>query len=97
MPACQGVQVGLRGAAALRPESLSLHPRDAAATRNHVSGRVRERLYEGDVTYFVVELADGSLLRAIRTNDDPAHVNAMPTGSDVALQWAADAVHFIAE
>jgi spermidine/putrescine transport system ATP-binding protein len=94
-PACAAARAGMRGAAALRPESVVVSPHAAAAAEPRVRGRVRERLYEGNVTYFLVALADGSQLRAMRANNDPAHAPALPVGCEVQLDWAAESVHFI--
>jgi len=108
-----GMAVGARGALALRPEKVSISaagPQYGAQDRsqstasgaggadeNHLRGRVTDFLYSGDVTLYVIELASGQRLEALRANSAPGRTRFLEVGDTVDVAWRFDAGHFIRE
>jgi spermidine/putrescine transport system ATP-binding protein len=92
------LQPGVQGALALRPEqvaiSLQLRP---SPNENHFRGRVFDSLYLGDVTVYVVELANGSRIEAMLPNSAPGRVKFFEPGDDVEISWRVDAGRFLAD
>ena len=92
------VRPGVQGALALRPEqvaiSLQLRP---SPNENHFRGRVFDSLYLGDVTVYVVELANGSRIEAMLPNSAPGRVKFFEPGDVVEISWRVDAGRFLAD
>jgi spermidine/putrescine transport system ATP-binding protein len=89
---------GVQGALALRPEhvaiSLQLRP---SPNENHFRGQVFDSLYLGDVTVYVVELANGSRIEAMLPNSAPGRVKFFEPGDVVEISWRVDAGRFLAD
>ncbi|HET7524390.1 MAG TPA: ABC transporter ATP-binding protein [Burkholderiaceae bacterium] len=94
-PSVAGVTAGQRGALALRPEAIGVARPDGAGEPDQVRrrARVRDTLYEGDVTYYTAALEDGTCLRTMLPNGEPRR--RFDVGSEVELTWRADAGHFL--
>jgi putative spermidine/putrescine transport system ATP-binding protein len=74
----------------IRPEKFRLAPPSDAAGHDRLAGTVRERVYLGNLTRHVVELADGSVVQVEEQNR--AGGEGFGPGSRVTLHWApADA------
>jgi len=94
-PAVPGAAAGQRGTLALRPEAIELEQPGAAPGRVQRRARVRDALYEGDVTFYTLALDDGTTLRAMRPNADSQRARRLATGAEVTLAWPGDAGHFL--
>jgi spermidine/putrescine transport system ATP-binding protein len=57
---------------------------------NRFEGRVREFLYAGDVTTYVLELGSGARFSALRPNDAPGRARAVEADAAAAVEWEAD-------
>jgi len=89
---------GARGVLALRPEQVSIGRQlPASADENHFTGRVFDFLYLGDVTVYVVELANGSRIEAMLPNSAPGRAKFFEAGDPVEISWRRDAGRFLAE
>ncbi|MFN7572916.1 MAG: ABC transporter ATP-binding protein [Betaproteobacteria bacterium] len=88
---------GARGALALRPEKIAIQK--AGAPRNegeiHLTGQVRDFLYSGDVTLYIVELESGLRLEALRANSASGRTRFFEVGDAVDVGWRVDAGHFL--
>jgi putative spermidine/putrescine transport system ATP-binding protein len=85
--------LGRDGTWSVRPEKIRLVAADAAVGEGQhaVRGRVREVIYVGMSTRFVVDLAVGGSLMAVRQNSETsADLNGL-RGQDVQLAW--DSAH----
>ena len=96
-PSVAGVTAGQRGTLALRPEAIEVAAPDGAGRPGHVQrcARVRDALYEGDVTYYTAALDDGTCLRSMLPNADPLHSRRFEAGTAVKLSWSVGAGHFL--
>jgi spermidine/putrescine transport system ATP-binding protein len=90
---------GSRGALALRPEKVALDRPDPARgandNANRLQGRVSDFLYSGDVTMYIVELAGGRRIEALRANSASGRTRFFEVGDAVEVSWAHDAGHFL--
>lgn len=97
-PPAAGVQAGQRGSFALRPEQAHLLAHhEGRQLKNHFAGRVRDFLYSGDVTTYVIDLECGVALRALLPNAAPGRAKFFEVGDAVSLEWRHDAGIFLGE
>jgi spermidine/putrescine transport system ATP-binding protein len=93
-----GAQVGQNGVLALRPEQVSIGAQLAAhPEEHHFAGRVFDFLYLGDVTVYVVELANGTRIEAMLPNSAPGRAKFFEAGDAVQISWRYDAGRFLTE
>ncbi len=94
----EAVEVGQRGALALRPEQVAISPQlNADPAHNHFNGKVFDFLYLGDVTVYVVELPNGSRIEAMLPNSAPGRAKFFEAGDAVDISWRTDAGRFLVE
>jgi spermidine/putrescine transport system ATP-binding protein len=60
-----------------------------------VRGRIRDFLYIGDVTTYLVELENGTRLEALLPNSAPGRAKFFETGDLVQLAWSAEVGVFL--
>lgn len=75
---------------AVRPEKLALHTAEPADAPNRLRGRLAEIGYLGDRTTYLVELASGRTVRAVRANAG-RDAAVLAAGAPVWLSFAPDA------
>jgi spermidine/putrescine transport system ATP-binding protein len=87
---------GSTGSLAVRPEKIRI---SATVTRaedeNHCAGQVRDLLYMGDVTVYIVETAAGHRVEALLANSAAGRTKFFEVGDAVEAAWRFDAGHFI--
>jgi spermidine/putrescine transport system ATP-binding protein len=90
---------GAAGALALRPEKIAINApgQSTGDGHNHLSGRVMDFLYQGDVTIYRVELASGTRLDAMRPNSASGRARFFDVGDAVDVAWKVDAGHFLVD
>jgi spermidine/putrescine transport system ATP-binding protein len=96
--AVENAKPGDRGALALRPEQVTINqqiPNDPHS--NHFAGKVFDFLYLGDVTVYVVELANGSRIETMLPNSAPGRAKFFEAGDPVEISWRYDAGRFLAD
>jgi spermidine/putrescine transport system ATP-binding protein len=87
---------GLKGALALRPEKVAIArelPDDP--DMNRFAGKVHDFLYLGDVTIYIVELANGMRIEALLPNSAAGRAKFFEAGDAVQVGWRYDAGHFL--
>jgi spermidine/putrescine transport system ATP-binding protein len=90
------VVAGTAGSVALRPEKIRISESVAqAADENHASGHVRDLLYMGDVTVYIVETGGGHRVEALLANSAAGRTKLFEVGDAVQAAWRFDAGHFI--
>ncbi|MDQ5847691.1 MAG: ABC transporter ATP-binding protein [Pseudomonadota bacterium] len=91
-----GVVAGSAGSLAVRPEKIRISATLAqAADENHCAGRVRDFLYMGDVTVYIVETQGGHQVEALLANSAAGRTQFFEVGDAVEAAWRFDAGHFI--
>ena len=93
-----GLQVGQQGWLALRPEKIKLDRElPPLPDEVHFKGRVHDCLYLGDVTIYIVEVAEGVLIEAMLPNNIPGLAKFFDDHDLVELAWRFDAGSFLTE
>ena len=94
----EGAQPGQAGVLALRPEQVAISAQlTPDPDNNHFAGKVFDFLYLGDVTVYVVELANGSRVEAMLPNSAPGRVKFFEAGDAVEISWRFDAGRFLTQ
>jgi spermidine/putrescine transport system ATP-binding protein len=94
-----GVQVGSKGTIALRPEKIQVSAEivRGVADENHFDGYVKELLYMGGVTVYIVETEGGVRIETMLANSAIGRPRFFEVGDTVDVAWRVDAGHFLAE
>lgn len=90
--------VGSQGTIALRPEKtrVSAEIVSGVADENHFDGYVKELLYMGGVTVYIVETEGGVRIETLLANSAIGRPRLFEVGDAVDVAWRVDAGHFIA-
>ncbi len=97
-PALPAVAAGQRGMFAVRPEQVRIQSGEVAPAgvgHNQVHGRVLDFLYIGDVTTYLVELANGTRLEALLPNTAPGRAKFFEADDPVTLTWSSQVGVFL--
>ena len=80
----------------IRPEKIRIAATATdAPEENRSSGHVRELLYMGDVTVYIVETDGGCRIEALLANSAAGRTKFFEIGDAVQAAWRFDAGHFI--
>ena len=91
-------KTGLKGTLALRPEQIRISAEIGSDPgENHFKGIVKEHLYLGDVTVYIVETEGGTRIEALLANSMSGKAKFFETGEPVDVAWRIDAGHFVHE
>jgi spermidine/putrescine transport system ATP-binding protein len=95
-PAREGVKAGTQGVFVIRPEQVAIRgPNEPTTDPNQFEGKVRDFLYVGDVTTYLVDLADGAHIEALLPNSAPGRAKFFEAGDTVRVSWKAEAGAFL--
>ena len=90
------VTEGTAGSLAIRPEKIRISSAVAPAPdENRSAGNVRDLLYMGDVTVYIVETDGGPRIEALLANSAAGRAKFFEVGDAVQAAWRFDAGHFI--
>jgi len=96
-PPKEGVAAGAKGVFVIRPEHVAIRAlADASPDPNQFEGRVHDFLYIGDVTTYIVDLANGARIEALMANSAQGRAKFFDVGDPVRLSWRAEAGAFLA-
>ena len=96
-PPKEGIAAGAKGVFVIRPEHVAIRAlADASPDPNQFEGRVHDFLYIGDVTTYIVDLANGARIEALMANSAPGRAKFFDVGDPVRLSWRAEAGAFLA-
>ena len=85
-------RAGAPAALALRPEQVRIAaPGAAIDLPNSFAGKVRDLLYIGDVTTYIVDLPNGQRIQALLPNSSPGRAKFFEVGDAVTVAWSAEA------
>lgn len=97
---------GGKGTIALRPEKTRISAENAygiaekkaedSADENHFKGVVKELLYMGGVTVYIVEIEGGVRIETMLANSTIGRPRFFEVGDAVDVAWRIDAGHFVA-
>jgi spermidine/putrescine transport system ATP-binding protein len=95
-PLREGIVGGARGVFVIRPEQVGIRaPGDAATDPNQFEGKVHDFLYIGDVTTYIVDLANGARIEALLPNSAPGRAKFFEKGDPVRVSWKAESGAFL--
>lgn len=106
---CRAVDavLGGRGTIALRPEKTKVSAEidrgiakknaEESADENHFNGIVKELLYLGGVTVYIVEIAGGVRIETMLANSTIGRPRFFEVGDEVDVAWRIDAGHFVVD
>jgi len=95
--ATPGTQPGTAGVLALRPEHIQMRASGSeGAPANCFRGTIRDLLYFGDVTVYVVEVPGGARIQSLLPNSAATRARQFEIGDAVEIAWPSDAGHFLA-
>jgi len=96
VPGKEGVKAGDKGIMAIRPEQVQiLHHSEETEVKGHFPGKVHDYLYVGNVTTYIVELANGTRIEALLPNSAPGRAKFFEVGDSVVVTWRHDASTFL--
>jgi spermidine/putrescine transport system ATP-binding protein len=91
----ESLSAGETAIVTIRPERISIDG-TAAPDRCHATGKVRESLFAGPTTRFVVELDGGGELMVVRQNEHTSFEDAEALrGATVTLSWSREFTRLI--
>jgi len=97
-PPLAGVTAGDSGVFAIRPEQVRIGVQgELTELKNHFTGEVRSLLYQGDVSVYRVQLANGAMIEALLPNSAPGRAELFKAGEQVKVGWRHDAGVFLHE
>src|SRR5574340_100915 len=97
-PPLPGAVAGDRGVYAIRPEQVRIGVHDEVGElKNHFDGVVHSLLFQGDVSVYKVELANGAMIEALLPNSASGRAQLLEVGDTVKLGWRHDAGMFLRE
>jgi spermidine/putrescine transport system ATP-binding protein len=99
-PAREGIVAGARGVLALRPEMVQIFASGAPGDpelSNRFHGAVKELVYVGNVTTYMVTLDNGLKIETLLPNSGSGRVRFFEIGDSVQIAWRPDAGHFVVD
>ena len=97
-PPLAGAAPGDKGVYAIRPEQVRVGAHDEVSElKNHFAGKVHSLLFQGDVSVYRIELANGSMIEALLPNSASGRAQLYEVGDAVKLGWRHDAGMFLRE
>jgi spermidine/putrescine transport system ATP-binding protein len=95
-PSREGARVGQKGVFVIRPEQVTIRAAGAPADEaNQFDGKVHDFLYIGDVTTYLVDLANGARVEALLANSAAGRARFFEVGDPVRVSWKAEAGAFL--
>ena len=89
---------GRSGTLALRPEKIRIGAElHRESDENCFRGFVKELLYLGDVTVYIVQTEGGACIEALLANSASGRAKLFEVGDTVHVDWSFDAGHFLYE
>ncbi|MCG7755216.1 MAG: ABC transporter ATP-binding protein [Nitrosomonas sp.] len=95
-PVSGQVKAGDQGAFAVRPEQVRIVAQSPdSAVESQLLGKIKDFLYIGDVTTYIIELANGTLIEALLPNSVPGHAKLFDIGDSVVISWQEQSAQFL--
>lgn len=95
VPARDRIKAGDQGVFAVRPEQVRIVAQSSeTATGSRLIGKIKDFLYIGDVTTYIIELSNGTQIEALLPNSTPGHAKLFEIGDPVAVSWQEQSAQF---
>ena len=79
----------------IRPEQVTIRAGSGRRGPNQFDGKVHDFLYIGDVTTYIVDLANGARVEALLPNSSPGRARSSRSAIPVRVAWKAEAGAFL--
>ena len=95
VPAKDPIKVNDHGVFAVRPEQVRIVPLSAEINpESQLHGKIKDFLYIGDVTTYIIELSNRTQIEALLPNSVPGHTKPFEVGDAVAVSWQEQSAQF---
>ena len=95
VPAKDHIKVNDHGVFSVRPEQVRIVPLSAEInTKSQLHGKIKDFLYIGDVTTYIIELSNRTQIEALLPNSVPGHTKPFEVGDAVAVSWQEQSAQF---
>lgn len=96
VPVSGQVKAGDQGVFAVRPEQVRIVAQSpGTATEFQLLGKIKDFLYIGDVTTYIIALSNSTLIEALLPNSVPGHAKLFEIGDPVAISWQEQSAQFL--
>ena len=96
VPVSGHVKAGDQGVFAVRPEQVRIVAQSPEIpTESQLLGKIKDFLYIGDVTTYIIALANGTLIEALLPNSVPGHAKLFDIGDPVVVSWQEQSAQFL--
>ena len=95
VPRREHIKAGDQGVIAIRPEQIRIAARaEDGAAEFQSAGKIKDFFYIGDVTTYIIELANSTRIEALLPNSAPGHAKLFETGDPVVISWQEQSAQF---
>ncbi len=95
VPVKAHINTGAQGVIAIRPEQVHIAARAEDVTAEFQStGKIKDFFYIGDVTTYIIELANSTRIEALLPNSAPGHTKLFEIGDPVVISWQEQSAQF---
>lgn len=96
VPVSGHVKAGDEGVFAVRPEQVRIVAQSPdIPTESQLLGKIKDFLYIGDVTTYIIALSNNTLIEALLPNSVPGHAKLFDIGDPVVLSWQEQSAQFL--
>lgn len=95
VPARDHIKINDQGVIAVRPEQVHLvSPTTEIDDEFQFIGKIKDFLYIGDVTTYIIELSNNIRIEALLPNSVPGHAKLFEVGDSVIVSWQQQSAQF---
>jgi len=96
VPVSGHVKAGDEGVFAVRPEQVRIVAQSPdIAVESQLFGKIKDFLYIGDVTTYIITLSNNTLIEALLPNSVPGHAKLFDIGDPVVVSWQEQSAQFL--
>lgn len=96
VPARDGITVNDRGVMAVRPEQVRMVAQTSEIVDElQFAGKIKDFFYIGDVTTYIIDLANSTRIEALLPNSLPGHATLFEIGDPVIVSWQEQSAQFL--
>ena len=90
------VKLNDQGVMAVRPEQVRIVPQVSEAVAEHqFAGTIKDFFYIGDVTTYIIQLSNSTIIEALLPNSAPGHARLFEIGDAVIISWQEQSAQFL--